>query len=573
VTGSKREVGVPARPDHRGAVAVLVIVAAYVGLSLRNIACPGLGYDEVMWASVTVRDPAFSWVSYAIGSYPVLLALPYMGTLKGYLYQPILAAVAPSALAIRVPMVVLGAAGLVLVALAARRLVGRAGAIVALALLALHPETVLRIRHDLGAAAPDFFFRAACLWAALRYAEGRRRRDAVAFWVFAFLGVWSKATFVWYVNAYVAAFVFAFGRGWLAATPSRARRVVAVAGHSLALAAVAGWIAFVYLGFDLPRLQASLGSAYPAAWPERLALFGADLARFVAGFDTIAFFQNPFRPPGADLFTAAFAALVTVAAASIVATVVASRGESAQRRTNVNPQSAGIFLLVAALAVLAQLAITAPADKPWHRLSVQPFAALLAAHGACILARAIGRRLEGRAILASRAALAAASAVTLLYYAQIHLHAERTLCEPAHSQRSFSRAAQTTRIHDLLEVVRASDRHFVFLDWGMRNQALLYARDPARVVEYGPGALASAEARARFAAVHLAHSGRDVFVVHGPDATCFPDVRADFFALAAERKVPLRKTLALREGGTEIFELWEVAEARPPTVAPRGAPH
>jgi Dolichyl-phosphate-mannose-protein mannosyltransferase len=540
-------------------IGLCTALAVYVVLSVRHIRCPGLGYDEVMWASVAISSPDSSWTSWRIGRWPVLLALPYIGAVKGYLYAPILELFGATPLSIRLPMILLGAAGIALTFASARRALGITGAVIIAIFLAINPEIVQRLRHDLGPAALDFVLRAACLLLLLRYAENERSRDAVLFWLLACIGVWQKLTFIWYINAYVLAFILLRGKAWIAG--SRKGRIFwSLMPHFLAYLAVVGWVGWVYVTFHVAEVQASLGSGAGTPHLVRIETLGRALGLFFQGVESIEMFHEPFVPKAAGLFLTLFLGFIAIGILRGVKEVVIHPFKGIPFR--------GI-VVVAALAITVQLTITTPADKVWHRLSLEPFATWLAVDGLLAVAAAVAN------LVARPFASSAVSTVivcfgvlgNLAYMAQIHRHLDRTICAPAIHQRSCNRAIQTMAIWQLLDLVSGSNKRFVFLDWGIRNQALLMTREPDRLIELplssltdGVSGLTTGSKEAKdFAREYFTPDGRTLFVLHGPEYTCIPATRDAFFNLVQSMQIPLRLSRAITENGSIAFEVWEVA--------------
>ena len=533
-------------------------LAAYIALSVRHIWCPGLGYDEVMWTSVAINRPDGGWIAWSIGRWPVLLALPYIGTLKGYIYAPILTLFGTSPLSIRLPMILLGAAGIAMTFAAARRTIGTTSAILIALFLAVNPEIVQRLRHDLGPAAPDFVLRAACLLLLLRYAEKERPRDAFLFWLLAFVGVWQKLTFIWYINAYVFAFVLLRGKAW--AAHHRMRGIFwPLVPHVLAYCAVVAWVGWVYVTFNVGAVQASLGSGAGTPPLVRIENLGRALGLFFQGMESIVSFHEPFIPKAAGIYLTVFLGLVVAGILRGLREVVRRPAEGIPFR--------GI-VVVAALAVTIQLTVTLPADKVWHRLSLEPFATWVAVDGLLAIAAAIAAFVARPSALrvTCNTIICLAALGGIAYTAQIHRHLNTTLCAPAVHQRSCNRAIQTTAIWRLLDIVKSSDRQFLFLDWGMRNQALLITRAPERVIELtlasvteGSSSLHAGSAEAEgFARDYLGPDSQVAFVLHGPDYTCIPATREAFLNLVRTNHIPLRLANVIEEDGAIAFEIWEV---------------
>ena len=452
-----------------------------------------------------------------------------------------------------------GCAGLWLTFLVARRVLD-VGALLCTLLVALNPELVLRLRQDLGPAAPDFLLRMAGLYFLVRYSEGWRTRDAVFFWVTCLLGVWHKLTFMWYLNAYLFAFVLFCGRPWWRMQRERvgARRFAIAAVHLGLYAACIAWFGWVYFAFNVQGFGA-MGSGYDATIPARLMHFVRSMALAIQGTESIFFFLDPYSPTGQDAFLVGSLLLVAVGLVGAV-----RRWWLALREGRDGEARALGIVYSCFVTITVQLAFTGPADKPWHHVTLQPLLTLAWVDGVLTLSRWVLAALKGAAPAvrwyAPTGLTASLSLLGVVYLGQIHHHLGRVLCEPAMTQRSFSRTTQSTAIFQLIDYVSTVKRRFVVLDWGMRNQLLLFTKEPQRVLEYNPSMLAPGSPMAEpFAQEYLRPDSQDVFVVHGPEATCFPGGLERVRELARSKGLELRKFHEVRDAGSVIYELWEVA--------------
>lgn len=534
---------------------VVGALGLYLALSVRDIGCPGLGYDELMWANAALGNLDGSWLSLTIGRWPVLLALSYIGAFKGYVYYPIIALFGPSAESVRLPMIFFGCVGLLMTFQVARRVLGNGGALLCTLLVAIHPEVVLRLRHDLGPAAPDFLLRMVALYFLVRYTEGWRTRDAVFFWVTCLLGVWHKLTFMWYVNAYLFAFALFYGRPWWRAMGERVGRwrFGAACAHVGLYAACVGWFGWVFFAFRVSGFGA-MGSGYDASLPERLAHFARSMVLAIQGTESILFFLDPYAPVGAGAFLVGSLLLVGVGLASATWRLWRALREGLDGEARVLGLVYTCFV-----AITVQLAGTGPADKPWHHVTMQPLLTLVWVDGLLTLARWTRAALGGGASAARHVVPVGLSLLTVAYFGQIQHHLGRALCEPALTQRAFNRTTQSTAIFGLIDYVSTVKRRFVLMDWGMRNQLLLFTREPERLIEYHPSGLEPGSPLAeQFAERHLGPDSQDIFVVHSPEATCFPGGLERVRALARSKGWELRKLHAVRDAGSVLYELWEL---------------
>lgn len=546
-------------------VAGLAAMGAFFALSVVDLQCPGLGYDEVMWANVALGGLDDSWISWKVGKFPILLGLPYIGALKGYLYYPLLKLFGASVTLVRLPMVLGATATIGLSYAVARRLLSPLASVVFLVLFALHPEMVMRTRLDYGPAALDLVLRVLALFFLVRYTEGFRRRDAVGFWVVSLLGLWGKLTFIWYINAFLGCFGVYFGRAWWRHQAQRGagRAWAAVGLHAGLYAVSVAWFVWVYKTFQIVAVNSALGSGYGIPTDVRLNNWVHRAAEFIEGLESLITFTEPWSPVGNTAFLVVSLLALAVGTLSLLRHLpsVFRAGEGSADGL----QRLRGLVLASGLLITLQMVATPPADKSWHRMTMFPHLPLLTALGLQLLAEAVARLRRGtpaQARALGAGVLAVTGVAAAAYDGQLLRHEVPTRCATARHQRGFERANVTTVVHQLLDAVVKSDRRFVFLDWGMRNQALLFSHDAARMVGW-EHALAQlkpdTEQGQQFIAWHLQPGSRDLFVLHGVDATCFPEGRPALFALAQAAGVTLRLERELRDDQAVMFELWEVA--------------
>src|SRR5437867_3906955 len=104
----------------------VLLLAAFVGLGSLWIDRPGLRYDETHFVLATWprNDIPLAYVMHFKGRPVALMVNSYFGALKGWIYVPILRIWAGSAATVRVPTLLLGAAGLWFFYLFVRRALG-----------------------------------------------------------------------------------------------------------------------------------------------------------------------------------------------------------------------------------------------------------------------------------------------------------------------------------------------------------------------------------------------------------------------------------------------------------------
>jgi len=222
--------------NQRAVWIVIGAVALFVTLGALLIPRAGVSVDEALFTT-----PLYSALSsdFELGvlhhKIPVML-IAYVGTLKTLLCWPILRLYGPSFFALRLPMVLAGAATILLFFLLADSLAGRAAALVAAVLLATDPTFLLTDTFDWGPVALEHLLLVSgCLAMA-------SRRAILAAFLFG-LALWNKATFVWALSGLAAAALIAY---W----PECSRR--------LRDCRLVMWCALAFLGGALPLLLFNL---------------------------------------------------------------------------------------------------------------------------------------------------------------------------------------------------------------------------------------------------------------------------------------------------------------------------
>ncbi len=192
--------------------AVILVVLGFVMLGCLWIEHPGLQYDEVLFTAASYPNPTRGGAGYVevFGRPVCTMVLPYLGALKGWLFRLIFVLAPPSAAAVRVPAVLLGAFTLLLLFWFARRVFDERTALIAAALAASDPTFLFTTRLDWG---PVVLQRLCWLGGCLLLLRWRDRPTAVRLFAAAAVfgvGLFDKLTFVWMLAALSAAGLAAF---------------------------------------------------------------------------------------------------------------------------------------------------------------------------------------------------------------------------------------------------------------------------------------------------------------------------------------------------------------------------
>jgi 4-amino-4-deoxy-L-arabinose transferase-like glycosyltransferase len=204
-------------------ILVLLVIAVFLGLGSLWIASPGLHYDECLFARAAYprNDIPIAYTMHFHGRPVALMIISYLGALKGWPYIPILRDMPASPTIIRLPALLLGAAGLYFLYLFARRAFGPAAALAAVALAATDPIYLFTTRLDWGPVAIQHLCLLAGCLGVLRWWQERRLLDLWLGFLVMGVGVFDKATFLWLLAALLAAAGIVFPRQFVTALRPR----------------------------------------------------------------------------------------------------------------------------------------------------------------------------------------------------------------------------------------------------------------------------------------------------------------------------------------------------------------
>jgi hypothetical protein len=192
---------------------------------------PGLQNDEVLFGLALYAPQGTEGdIEILHNSLPVML-MSYLGALKAWLYEPILAVWQPSAWSIRLPVLLLGALTIWLFYLLLDRLQGKRAALLGCALLAADTTFLLTTCFDWGPVVLQRLMAVAGVLLLVRYYQDSSRVSlCAAFFLFG-LALWDKALFFWSLAGYAAGALFAF--------PGPIKRSLGVKNLALALICLA----------------------------------------------------------------------------------------------------------------------------------------------------------------------------------------------------------------------------------------------------------------------------------------------------------------------------------------------
>lgn len=192
----------------------------------------GIEDDEALFG-VVFYEPSSSSYVYHLGHLKLpFMMLPYLGTLKSYLYTPVFALLGISLRALRVPALLAGGASLWLLFRLLLRLVGERAAVIGCGLLAVDAMYLLTSVFDWGPVALQHLLLLGGLLLLVRFWQ-ERREPALAAGFFLFgLAMWDKALAVWSLSGFAVAALVTIPRQMFSILAAR-RLAVAVLAFAI----------------------------------------------------------------------------------------------------------------------------------------------------------------------------------------------------------------------------------------------------------------------------------------------------------------------------------------------------
>ena len=192
----------------------------------------GIENDEAIFAGVFLKPYGGAYTIRIGHSRIPLMVMTYIGTLKAWLYRPLMSIFGTGAMVLRLPMLVAGVASVWLFFRLLYRIAGLRAAIIGCSLLAVDSTYLLTVCFDWGPVALQHLLLVAGLLLLARFYQ--RRTLPALFWGFCLLGLgmWDKALAVWMLGGIGVAAVAVFP-GRLRALASRRRMAIAILGFTL----------------------------------------------------------------------------------------------------------------------------------------------------------------------------------------------------------------------------------------------------------------------------------------------------------------------------------------------------
>ncbi len=503
-------------------------VAVYLFMSLTYLDLPGLDFDESFFVNGALNQNHRRFLEWEtkIGPWvvPVML-MRYIGAVKSYLYMPVFSLFGCDPVTARVPVIVLGLVTLLMTFLAVREMLGRATALLSLALLATDPSFIFSNRLDWGPVSIMLALKSTSLYLFWRWLNGGGPVPFVAGSFLLGLGFFDKINFIWYVGALGLAVPVCFWRQF------RLRFTGAILAAGV-FSFLLGCSPLLVYNIRHPLLtlrdQKVATTDWQAALRHRVSLIrrtldGGVVRNFVSPVKSSAELVDVYRFEGRGgldrIFTAVLSAFplensitARAFAMSLATIAVAGWWLFAGKRRFI------AFFLLLFLLISGCIWATALATGTHHIMMLYPYPQILLAAVAC----AAGRRAKGMKSLMARLAIqgpvAICVAAVLCFSTVVGIGHLKTF----HITGGKGRWSDAIyRLKDYLE--KNPRRNYLLMDWGFFNQLLgLTGEKIFKREAYVPMLDAETES-ARIQSIYpYLINPENVFVFHAPPFESFP---------------------------------------------------
>jgi len=304
---------------------------------------PALYYDEILFVNAAVGGVTDTFIAKRVLGIPLFL-MDYIGALKAWIHAPIFALFGLDATTIRLPSIVIGAAGGLLLCMVAWRWFGATAFAVAALLIFTQPAFIAHLRFDWGPTSLMFFFRGLLLWSCLRWVESAAPKWLWLTVLAMLLGTFDKLNFLWLDYAVLFALLLVYRSEMLTFYRSH-RRQCWLAALVTALVVLGNTRRAIRLSSEMPDHTLVLSARLEYVW--------LVIRPFVLG-NSVANFVSQSAPAMPAFALAASAAVVPLSLSAIYWL----RDRTVQRIV--------VFLALVAAGTFAAYFVTPSATGPHH---------------------------------------------------------------------------------------------------------------------------------------------------------------------------------------------------------------
>ena len=190
----------------------LIACLFFLSAGLALIPHAGIEDDEALFAEAIYQPRAELFAIHLGRSHVPLMLMNYLGALKSLIYKPILLIFGSGLYALRVPMLLAGAASVWLFFLLIRRIAGPRAALIGCCLLAVDSSYLTTVCFDWGPVALQHLLMLGGGLLAVRFYQERENWTLAASGLLFGLALWDKALAVWMLSGMAVAGISTLGR-------------------------------------------------------------------------------------------------------------------------------------------------------------------------------------------------------------------------------------------------------------------------------------------------------------------------------------------------------------------------
>jgi 4-amino-4-deoxy-L-arabinose transferase-like glycosyltransferase len=528
----------------------MALVLLFVMAGLAVIPYAGIQNDEALFGSAIYAPGSTADTAWILGRQVSTMLMSYLGSLKAWIYKPLLILWAPSIYSLRVPVLLMGAATIWLMYVLTLQLAGVRAAMAVSALLATDATFLYSTCFDWGPVALQHLLAVSAVLILLRFHHTGSAVALGAGFLLLGLALWDKALFGW--NLVGLSF------GLLCANPGAVRR--AISWRNLCIAAICFMVgAAPLLRYNLRSRGETLRSNLGWSADPRLLLAKAEVMRAtlegtgMMGYISVADPSTRTRAPRTSLesLSVGLDKLLPGYRGSWLIYVLGAALMALPLVWNTPVRQVMVFALLVGLVVWAQMLFGAGVGFSVHHTALlwpwpHFFAAIVMAEVSKRWTRA------GKTFLAAILTLTGASNM-LAWNAQ---------CS------QFIRNGPTVGWTDALPALSSylgtvPARQYVMLDWGMIEPLRLLHRGRVPLGWAGDVAMNEprSEAGRRQLRTMLEDSG-NVYVTHAEPNLVIPEVNRRFATLAESEGYCWHDLAMVKDSlGRTIFIVFRVVPA------------
>ena len=442
---------------------LLLAILLYTVFASFKLSTIPLGYDEALFcnAALGIDPDLFLFVKYK--GFPILL-MDYIGALKAWLYMPIFKIFGVSVWTIRFPMVILTAGSLWFIHKIISDVWTSTIAGFMVLYLALDVAFLYFTKIDTGPNAIELLLKLAIIYQFLLFIRSNQFKHLAWLMLFTFLGVFNKLNFIWFINAFYAGVVIAYGKTlwtlfWSYTTVRRVQFLLLTGATYLVSIA---YLLLLHHYFDIfgQKIGAEHGFWQPF---QRLTSLLTDVVGgsgiFVYGY-RYGFSNWPnWLTQTQNILAYSFIGFTGLATFIII------------RKKEINQQRFFLFSLIILLVLLAQIFVTERARYGWHIFMVYPFFSYV---GIYAIYFCIGQ-IKASTATQKGLGILAATLLTVQLFAAQYQHIQTMRRQP------FKNNSPT--IYKLVDYVKSSNKKFVLINAACTTQLVTLTQQKNKYFE------------------------------------------------------------------------------------------